>query len=146
VLVYETAPLGAPLALVGPLSMELHASTSARDTDWVVTVSEVAPDGRVFRLTQGAVRARFRDSTAAPTPFEPGAAARYVIDCWHTGVELPVGARLRVEVASAAFPLYSRNLGTGAHSEAGTEWVVAEQTVYHDAARPSHLLLPVVTV
>ena len=146
VLIYETEPLGTPLAFAGPLSMELYASTSARDTDWVVTVSEVAPDGRVFRLTQGAGRARFRDSTAAPMLVEPGAVVRYVIDCWHSAVELPAGARLRVEVASAAFPLYSRNLGTGEHDEAGTEWVVAEQTVYHDATRPSHLLLPVVPV
>lgn len=148
ILVYQTEPLDEPLTFAGPLSAELYAATSARDTDWVVTLSEVRADGSIDRLTQGVLRARYRDCfadpPAPPSLLEPGAVYRYTVDCWHTAVSIPAGARLRVEVASAAFPMFSRNLGTGEHNETGTAWVAAEQTVYHDAARPSHLLLPVV--
>jgi predicted acyl esterase len=58
-------------------------------------------------------------------------------------LEIPAG-RLRVEVTSAAFPRFSRNLNTGGHNEMETEWVVAERTVFHDAGRPSCVVLPVI--
>jgi predicted acyl esterase len=63
---------------------------------------------------------------------------------WQTGITLSAGYRLRVEVASASFPLWSRNLNTGGHNERETEFVAAEQVIYHDASRPSHVLLPVI--
>lgn len=50
---------------------------------------------------------------------------------------------MRVEVASATFPMFSRNLNTGGHDETETTTVVAEQTIYHDPRYPSHVVLPV---
>jgi predicted acyl esterase len=52
------------------------------------------------------------------------------------------GSRLRVEVTSAAFPLFSRNLNTGGHNEKETAFVPAKQTIYHSGKYPSHVLLP----
>jgi predicted acyl esterase len=63
---------------------------------------------------------------------------------WQTGIIVPVGHRLRVEVASASFPVFSRNLNTGGHNEKDTYYVPAEQTIYHNAKYPSHVLLPVI--
>jgi uncharacterized protein len=146
ILVYDTGPLDAPLAFAGPLSAELYAATSARDADWFVTLSQVDADGAVTRLSRGVLRARYRDSFAKPEMVEPGRVYKYTVDCWHTAVRVPAGAHLRVEVASAAFPQFSRNLGTGGHDETESEWDVAQQTVFHDAARPSHVLLPVIPV
>jgi predicted acyl esterase len=68
----------------------------------------------------------------------------YALDLWHTAIRIPPGAKLRVEIASADFPLFSRNLNTGGHNETETEFLTAEQTIYHDARYPSHILLPVI--
>ena len=107
-------------------------------------LSEVAADGEIVRLVEGKIRARFRRSTKAPEFLEPGKILEYNIDLWQTGITIPPGNRLRVEVASASFPVFSRNLNTGGHNEKDTEYVTAEQTIYHNARYPSHVLLPVI--
>jgi putative CocE/NonD family hydrolase len=143
-LVYSTAPLTKPLTFAGPVSAVLYAASSARDTDWFMTVSEVDKDGKIFRLMQGKIRARFRKSMSAPELLKPNQVYEYTLDLWHTGITIPAGSRLRVEVASAAFPLFSRNLNTGGHNETETKFVSAEQTIYHNQKYPSHVLLPVI--
>ena len=143
ILVYETEPLREPLTFVGPVSAVLYAASSARDTDWFVTLAEVEPGGAVFRLALGKMRARFRNSMACPSLLTPGEVHAYTIDLWHTGIRIPSGSKLRVEIASAAIPFCSRNLNTGGHNEVETYHVVAEQTIYHDRDRPSHVLLPI---
>lgn len=144
ILVYQTDPLAEPLTIAGPLSAVLYASTSAKDTDWFVRMSEVDSTGGVFWLVEGKVRARFRTSLAQPKPVTPGEICAYDVDMWQTGITIPRGSRLRVEVASASFPTFSRNLNTGGHNETEKRFVAARQTIYHDAAHPSHVLLPVI--
>jgi predicted acyl esterase len=90
------------------------------------------------------VRARFRKSMKRPEPLIPNEIYEYTIDLWHTGICIPAGAQLRVEIASAAFPLFSRNLNTGGHNETESNYVTAEQAIYHDQHHPSHILLPVI--
>ncbi len=143
-LVYQTEPLKEPLTIAGPVSAVLYASSSARDTDWFMNVVEVDKEGKIFWLCSGRVRARFRNTTKKPELLKPGRTYEYRLDLWHTGITLPAGHRLRVEVASAQYPLWSRNLNTGGHNEVETKYVKAEQTIFHDAKRPSHLLLPVI--
>ncbi len=144
ILVYETSPLSEALTIAGPLSAVLYASSSAKDTDWFVRVAEVPPDGEVFWLSEGKVRARYRNSSHTPELLTPEAVYRYELDLWHTGIEIPVGSRLRVEICSAAFPIFSRNLNTGGHSETEKRFVKATQVIRHDALYPSHVLLPVI--
>ena len=144
ILVYQTPPLEEPLTIAGPVSAVLYASSSAKDTDWFMRMSQVDPDGEVFWLTEGKVRARYRSSSHAPELLRPGTVYRYELDLWHTGIQIPAGSRLRIEVASASFPIWSRNLNTGGHNETETRFVKARQTVYHDPRYPSHVLLPVI--
>ncbi len=144
ILVYVTEPLSEPLTIAGPISAVLYASSTARDTDWFVRLMEVDEEGQVFPLVEGKLRARFRNSTKKPELLEPGRVYEYQIDLWQTGIRVPPGRRLRVEVASASFPLFSRNLNTGGHNEMETEYVAAEQTIYHSARYPTHILLPVI--
>ena len=75
---------------------------------------------------------------------EPGKIYKYDVDMWQTGITIPAGTRLRLEVSSAAFPMFSRNLNTGGHNEMETDYVSAEQRIYHDPEHPSHILLPVI--
>jgi putative CocE/NonD family hydrolase len=126
------------------LSAVLYASSSAKDTDWFVRLIEVEPEDKMFVLAEGKIRARFRTSTKKPELLKPGEVYEYTIDLWQTGITIPKGHGLRVEVASASFPMFSRNLNTGGHNETETDYVPADQVIYHDAKRPSHILLPVI--
>ncbi len=144
ILVYQTDPLVEPLTFAGPVSAVLYASSSAKDTDWFMRLMEVEPDGKIFLLAEGKIRARFRESTKKAVLLKPGEVNEYMLDLWQTGLSIPKGHRLRVEVASASFPLFSRNLNTGGHNEMETNYVSAEQVIYHDAKHPSHVLLPVI--
>jgi putative CocE/NonD family hydrolase len=141
---YATAPLQKELEITGPMTATLWAATDARDTDWNVMILDVYPDGRAFRIQDGVARARFRNGFDRPTLLTPGEVARYDIDLWFTALVIPSGHRIRVAVASAAFPKYDRNLNTGGDNERDTNYVVAHQRILHDAAHPSHVRLPVI--
>jgi hypothetical protein len=144
ILVYTSEPFEADYTFAGPISAKLHASTSAKDTDWFVRLLMVAADGDITPLVEGRLRARHRESMSKPTLLEPGRVYEYAVDMWQTGITIRKGNRLRVEIASASFPFFSRNLNTGGHNEMESSYVSAEQTIYHDAARPTHILLPMV--
>lgn len=144
ILVYVSDPLEKPLTFAGPISAVLHASSSARDTDWFVSLMEVDEQGKIFPLGRGKIRGRFRESTRKPELLKAGEIYPYTIDLWHTAITVPAGRRLRVEVASAAFPTFSRNLNTGGHNEMDTQYIPAKQTIYRDAQHPSYVLLPVI--
>ncbi len=145
VLVYESEPLKEPLEVVGPIEASLYASSSAVDTDWTATLYGLTQTGsvRVLGLTFGILRARYREGIEDPSMLEPGKVYAFNIDLNHTAVTIRQGERLRLEIASAAFPEYSRNLNTGGNNELEKEWVEARQHVYHTATYPSHLRLPV---
>ena len=144
VLVYTSAPLDADVEITGPISATLHVTTSAVDTDFVVVLSDVRPDGYAQNLAEGIVRGRFRVSATAPRALEPGAVHELRVNLWTTSHVLFAGHRLRVHITSSDFPRWERNLNTGERLGAGTRLVVADQTVHHDSQHPSHLLLPVV--
>ncbi len=144
ILVYETAPMSDSLVVAGPVSAVIYASSSAKDTDFFVRLSEIDEKGLVFPLVHGTIRARYRESFSKPTLLTPGEIYEYRLDLWQTGITIPKGRKLRAEVASAAFPTFSRNLNTGKHNETETKFVKATQKIYHDARHPSHVLLPVI--
>lgn len=144
VLVFTSDALPADLEIVGPVSATLFASTSATDTDWVVKLCEVLPDGRTLNVCDGILRARFRAGDwSAPEPVPPGAVLRYEVDLWATAVVVPAGSRLRVIVTSSDFPRYDRNPNTGAVGVRATRVERAVQRLSLDAARASHVGLRV---
>lgn len=140
VLMYTTPALNRSLDVVGPLRLILYASSSAVDTDFSARLSDVFPDGRAIQLQSGVLRARYRDGTQTPERLEPGRIYRLEIDMWATANRFKEGHRLRLDVCSADFPRFDRNTNRG--GEPGPP-VRAVQTIYHDADRPSHVLLSV---
>jgi putative CocE/NonD family hydrolase len=98
----------------------------------------------VMRLSDGMIRARYRRSQAAQVPLEPGRVEEYEIELLPTSNLFRRGHRIRVEVASASYPAFDRNLGTGNPLGADQAGLTAVQLVHHDADRPSHLILPIV--
>jgi putative CocE/NonD family hydrolase len=146
VLVYTSEVLTEEMHVVGPVSAVLHAASSAADTDWVVRLCDVWPDGRSITVCDGILRARYRESFERPVLLEADEVYRLTVDLRATAQTFKAGHRLRVHVASSDFPRYDRNLNTGGPVAQETTPVVARNTVFHDSVRPSHLLLPVLAV
>lgn len=144
ILVYQTPPLEKPVTIAGPVSAVIHAASSAPDTDWFVTLMDVDEKGVIFPLVHGTIRARFRNSMSEPRLLEKDKIYEYAIDMWQTGIMFQKGHRIRVEVSSALFPMFSRNLNTGGHNEKEKRFVKASQRVYHSAEHPSHVILPLI--
>jgi hypothetical protein len=104
----------------------------------------VHPSGFIQRLCDGIVRARFRLGMDHPALIEPGAVLPYTIDLWYTSQVFRLGHRIALSIASSAFPKFDRNLNTGEDLAASSRLATADQTVYHTAATPSALILPVI--
>jgi hypothetical protein len=144
VLVYSSEPLAEATEICGPIRVRLWASSSGRDADFMAKLLDVWPGGFAQRLTDGMVRARFRDGIGAPSPIEPGRVYAYDIDAWNTCQVFGRDHRIRIEIASSAFPKYDRNPSTGEPLGMTTRLERAEQRVYHDRQHPSHVVLPIV--
>ena len=146
VLVYTTAPLERAVEVTGPIELVLRASSSAVDTDFCGKLVDVHPDGRAEILTDGILRARYRESMGELSLLEPGRPYELRIDLWATANVFGAGHRIRLEVASSNFPRFDRNTGTGGTiaQETEADLVQAVNRVFHDRARPSHVLLPLI--
>ncbi len=145
VLVYTSEPLERDLELIGDVQVTLHAASTAVDTDFTARLCLVDPDGVSFNLTEGILRARYRDSLAEPRPIEPGRVYEYRIGLRSIAALVPAGHRLRLDVSSSDFPHWDRNLNTGGplYREEPGAAIVATQAVLHDGAHPSRVTLPV---
>jgi hypothetical protein len=144
VLIYSTLALDRDTEVTGPVTLDLYASSSAVDTDFTAKLVDVWPNGYAQNLTEGILRARYRESTSEAKPIVPGQIYEYKIDLWSTSNVFLKGHRIRLEVSSSNFPRFDRNLNTGQPASTDSTFVKAANTVYHDAAHPSALLLPVV--
>ncbi len=143
VLVYTSAPLVEDTEVTGPIVVKLWAISDAPDTDWVARLVDAHPDGFAQNLTDGVIRARYRDGDT-PKPIEPGQAYEYTIDLWSTANVFKAGHRVRLDVTSSCFPRWDRNPNTGAPFGHETELRPAHQTILHDRAHPSHVALPII--
>ena len=144
VLVYQTSPLEEDVEIIGPVTLKLYAATSGPDTDWVARLSDAAPDGSAWALCGTILRARYRESFSHPTLLTPGKTYAYELQFWPTANHFFKGHRIRLDITSSAFPTFDRNLNTGEDNETSTKTRVAQQTVLHDAAHPSAVVLPIV--
>ena len=146
VLVYSTPVLEQDVEVTGPVTVHLWAISSAPDTDFVARLVDVHSDGYAQNLTDGILRARYRNfaQSGGEELIEPGKAYEYEIDLWATSNLFKKGHRL--DVTSSNFPRWDRNPNTGHAFGEDSEVVVAQQTILHDAEHPSYIVLPLVPV
>jgi putative CocE/NonD family hydrolase len=144
VLVFTTPAFKQEFEVTGPLSLELYASSSAVDTDFTAKLVDVWPNGLAQNLTDGILRARFRNSQEKSEFMNPGEVYEFTIDLWATSNVFKAGHRLRLEVSSSNFPRFDRNLNTGEPAAFSSRVVKASNTVLHDREHPSALILPIV--
>jgi putative CocE/NonD family hydrolase len=144
VLVYSTEPLQTDLEVTGPVTLDLYASSSAVDTDFTAKLVDVWPNGFAQNLTEGILRASYRESTLVAKSIVPGKVYEYKIDMWSTSNVFIKGHRIRLEVSSSNFPRFDRNLNTGKSASTSSIFIKATNTILHDSTHPSALVLPVV--
>ena len=144
VLVYSSDPLTSDTEVTGPVTVDLWAESSAIDTDFTAKLAVVKPSGEVINLNNGILRTAFRDSLSDPQPIVPGRPYQYRITIWPTSYLFSAGDRIRVEISSSDYPQFAPNPNTGAPFGRDAETRTAVQTILHDAAHPSDIVIPVI--
>jgi uncharacterized protein len=143
-LTFTSAVLERDLEVTGPVRAVVHLASSAVDTDVVVRLCDVYPDGRSMLLCDGITRARFRESPFQAALLRPGEVYPIRVDLWATANVFQAGHRIRVVVSSSCYPRFDVNPGTGESMLAMGERIRAENRLYLDRGRPSRIVLPLI--
>ncbi len=138
VLVYTSAVLDDDLEVIGPVQAELFVQSSLEHTDFFARLCDVDPSGKSTNICDALVRL-----VPGRPPRQPDGTLQVCIDLWPTAYRFKRGHRVRLQVSSGAFPRWARNPGSGEPLATATKLMVAEQTVYHDPARPSAIILSI---
>jgi hypothetical protein len=144
VLVYTTPPLTERIDVMGPVKVSLYLSSDVKDTDLMVKLVDVYPDGTAWNLDEGAQRVRWRDGYDKPVFMEAGKVYKVDVPPLVTGNSFGVGHRIRLEVTSSSFPHFERNLNTGGNNYDEKDGVTAHNVIHHAPAYLSEIVLPVV--
>lgn len=150
ILVFKTPPLREDLEVTGPIRAELWVSSSALDTDFTLklidlhTPNEDYPGGFAMNLSDTIFRARFHRSWENQELLEPGEIYKLNMVSYPTSNLFKAGHQIRVDISSSNYPRFDVNPNSGEPLGRGRMLVVAHQKVYHDANRPSHIILPIV--
>jgi predicted acyl esterase len=142
---FTTEALAEPVAWIGRVEAELFLSSTAPDTDVIVRVSDVYPDGRSILLIDYPCRLRFREGFEKEVPMEPGRVYPVRFPVGWLGQTFAAGHRIRVTVASTAAPYYEPNPQDGGPLVADfpENARAATNTIHHSAAHPSRIIVPV---
>ncbi|PTT76212.1 glutaryl-7-ACA acylase, partial [Pseudomonas sp. HMWF010] len=156
VLTYTTAPLDKPLTIAGVPKVNLVASTSGTDSDWVVKLIDVYPDevpsqpelgGYQLAVGMDIFRGRYRESFSAPKAIKADTPLKYDFILPTANHTFLPGHRIMVQVQSSWFPLYDRNPQTFVPNiflAKPADYVKATQRVFHAGDTASFIELPVV--
>ncbi len=143
-LTFTTPPMKEDMEITGMSTAELFVSSSADDTDFVVTLSDVDASGYTQLLQQAILRASRRESLSSPSPIVPNQVYKLTIPIDPTSDTILAGHRLRLTVSSSSFPRWLPSHNTFAADNEQAPYAVATNTLYHDAQHPSALIVPVV--
>jgi uncharacterized protein len=104
-LVFDTAPLGADLDVLGAPVVELELSSDRPEALLACTLSEILPDGAISRVSYGLLNLTHRESHEHPTPLEPGKAYRIRVQLNDCGHRFAAGTRIRLAISTAYWPI-----------------------------------------
>jgi len=150
VLTFQTEPLEHDVEVTGAITVKLHASSSARDTDFtaklidVCPLSEDYPDGLAINLTDSIIRARYRNGWNKPELLKPGEIYEFTFQLYPTSNVFKKGHRIRLDISSSNFPRFDVNPNTGGDLGLERRFEIAHQEIYHDAEHPSWIVLPII--
>jgi len=150
ILVFQTEPLPADTEVTGEIEVKLWIASTAVDTDFTAKLVDVYPPSKDFpggfdmNIGDGIVRARFRDSLKEEKFMEPGKVYPVTVKLYPTSNVFKKGHRIRVDISSSNFPRFDVNPNTGEPLAQNRRIETCVSTVYHDADRPSQIVLPVI--
>lgn len=139
VLVYSTQILTDAVSIAGDVSAELYVSADVPDTDVVVKLVDVYPDGTAYNIADSCLRLRYRDGIDKPASLVPGQIYRVEVRGITTANHFPPGHRIRIEIAGSGFPHRDRNWNTGGRNELATDGPVAHIALHHGSGHPSRI-------
>ena len=145
VLIFTTPVIAEPATIEGAMEAVLFASSDQVDTDFMVRVTDVYPDGRSMLIADGARRGRLRDGYGVERLMIPGEVYEIVVPIPDVAITLEPGHRLRIDITSSNYPRFHANPNDGGpmYDPAATP-MTATNRIYHDAERPSRLVIPVI--
>ncbi len=145
VLTFTTEPLKKPVEWTGRVQAELFLSSTAKDTDVIVRVCDVYPDGRSILIVGYPWRLRYREGFDHQVLIEPGQVCRVAFPVGWMSQIFNTGHRIRVTVASTGAPLYEPNPQTGKPQtiEFPTDALSAVNTIHHGPTHASRIIAPV---
>lgn len=143
VLLYTTKPFKDAVEISGPITLRLHASTSAVDTDFTAKVTFVSPEGISLNLCECLLRLSGRNLTGEPELATPGKIYDLTLGVGQTSIVIEKGYQLRLQISSSNFPQFDRNMNTGNAIGVDEKGIVARQTIYYGLNNSSYLELPV---
>ncbi|MCL2702839.1 MAG: CocE/NonD family hydrolase [Defluviitaleaceae bacterium] len=136
-----TLPVTRDFEVAGPVTAEFYASSSARDTDWVVRVTEVNPEGRSIQRCYGVFRAKFHQGFDRISLLTPGEPVKFTVKLGQFAARFKQGSSLRVHITSSAKNLIMPNYNTGLAIKDEIDPVTARQTVLFGNGHPSKVIL-----
>jgi putative CocE/NonD family hydrolase len=142
-LTFTTDTLTEDLQVVGEMRARFFASSSAVDTDFVLTLTNVYPNGYSAILRQNAVRGRYRETDEKEALLTPNQVYEFQLTLDGVANVFKAGHRLRLSIGSSSFPAFLPNPGTAAPMHLETRGVTAQNRIYHDAEHPSSIDVPV---
>ena len=150
VLVFQTPTLTEDIEVTGPVEVTLFISSTAIDTDFTAKLIDVYPPNHDFplgfdlNLGDSILRTRYRDSLAQSQLMKPGVVYQIKINLYPTANLFKKGHRIRVDISSSNFPRFDVNPNTGEPLQQHRRMIVADNTVWHDRAHPSRIVLPII--
>ncbi|MGH7554344.1 MAG: CocE/NonD family hydrolase, partial [Longimicrobiales bacterium] len=150
VVVFQTEPLTEDVEVVGPIVVKLYAASTAVDTDFTAKLVDVYPPSRDFpkgfdmNVTDGVLRARYRNSPSRQELMTPGTVYEFEIRPFTTANVFKRGHRIRVDISSSNYPRFDLNPNTGEPLGQNRRMIPADNTVHHSAQYSSHIIIPIV--
>jgi len=150
ILVFQTEPLVEDTEITGPITVSLWISSEAVDTDFTAKLidvyppSEDYPEGYALNITDGIMRAKFRNSWTTPELLEPGSIYPLSIELYPTSNLFAASHKIRLDISSSNFPRLDVNGNTGKNPGIDQVRMSTKNTVYQDADHPSHITLPII--
>jgi uncharacterized protein len=147
VLVFESEILKQDVVLAGPVEVTLYAASTATDTDFTAKLVDVYPPsadyptGFDMNLTDGIVRASYREHFETRQLLVPGKIYTIIVRPFDTANVVKKGHRVRLDISSSNFPRFDVNPNSGEPLGLSRLLKTAENTIYHDAAHPSAVKL-----
>jgi putative CocE/NonD family hydrolase len=150
VVVFQTEPLKEDIEVTGPITVKLHASSNAPDTDFTAKLIDVYPPSKDFpsgfemNLTDGIIRARYRNSAQHQELMKPGEIYLFTIEPFGTANVFKQGHRIRIDISSSNFPRFDVNPNSGEPLGLNRRSIKTDNSIYHDEHHPSHVILPII--